>query len=303
MTRLVLLGLWVVSFASSVRASDLDLDWAAPAHDCPDREQLRAGLSRRLAREVSFGSDAPVHVVARVEQTAFGYSLTLHTRSARGDDQRTLRARNCNELARASVLIVALLFPDHGGSAPLDYANDADDTAAELDTGNWRWHARAEWVVDLGALPLAAFGPGLAIGVELGPASLELGGFALLPRAGTVASHAEPIATLRLTAAVASACLELVREPALAPCLALELGQLQGSGRELPYVTERSSLWLMPSAGVRASLPLTRWLRWSLGVALGLPWDRSAFTIRDLGLVHQVPNVVGRLTMGLELGL
>lgn len=299
MIRVVLLGLWVASHAASVRASDVDLSWVAPSRGCPDREHFRTGLATRLGREVSFGSDAPIHVDAKIEPSAVGYSLTLRTRSDRGSQERLLHARNCNELARASALIVALLFPERASSTP---ANGGEERAFDL-RSRLQPRARADWVVDLGALPLPAFGVGLAFGLGFGAATFELGGFALVPRAGRAASRAEPVASLQLIAAVASACLELVRQPSVAPCVGLELGELRGSGRSLARVANRSSLWLMPEAGMRASLELSRTLRWSLGVAVGLPWDRSVFTVRGLGPVHEVPRVVARFATGLELHL
>ena len=299
MIRVVLLGLWVASHATSVRASDVDLLWVAPARDCPDREQFRSGLALRLGREVSFGSDARIHVDARIEASSVGYSLTLRTHSDRGSQQRQLEARNCNELARASVLIVALLFPEHANRTS---ATDAEERASERGD-RLQPRARAAWVVDLGALPLPAFGAGLAFGLGFGAASFELGGFVLLPRDGHVPASAEPVARLQLMAAVASACFELVRQPALAPCVGLELGELRGSGQGLARVANRSSLWVMPEAGVRAGLELTRTLWWSLGVAVGLPLDRTVFTVRDLGPVHEVPRVVARVATGLELRL
>lgn len=298
MIRVVLLGLWVASQAASVRASDVDLTWVAPTRDCPDREQFRSGLATRLGREISVGADARIHVDAKIVPSSVGYGLTLRTQSEHGSQKRLLNARSCNELARAGVLIVALLFPERAGVVSANDEEAASDRRAGLQP-----RARVEWVVDLGALPLPAFGAGLTVGLGLGAASFELGGFALLPRAGRVPNRAQPVAELQLVAAVAGACFEVVRRPGIAPCLALELGEVRGSGRGLANISNRSALWLMPSAGVRAWLELGRALQWSLGVAAGLPWDRSVFTVRDLGPVHEVPAVVARVATGLELRL
>lgn len=98
------------------RAHDLDVQWDVPARDCPDREQLRAGLAERLGRPLSFGPDARLRLRARIVARDGGYQLQLATRSDQTSDERTLNARTCNELLRASVLIAALSF----GQRPLE---------------------------------------------------------------------------------------------------------------------------------------------------------------------------------------
>jgi hypothetical protein len=71
------LGLAALSVAAgSAVASDLDVAWTVP-RDCPDREALRQGLSRRVGREVVFGSDAPLGIAGTIVAQGTGYELDL----------------------------------------------------------------------------------------------------------------------------------------------------------------------------------------------------------------------------------
>jgi hypothetical protein len=304
MTRLALFGslAMLVSVAvavavavNSAQASDLSVAWTAPAPACPDRAELREGLARRLGREVTFGDDATLRLSGQISAEDSGYVLELRTASNAGVEQRTLRARTCNELARASVLIASLLFAHQAPAA-------AASTALPPQLGTRRFYARAQLLGDLGTLPSPAFGPSVLFGMELAWATIELGGVWLPARDGSVSGRSEPAASLQLMAAVASSCARVLRAPSwsVSPCLHLELGALRAEGLHLTHTLTATNLWLMLGLSVRAGVELFRGLYWFSEVSAGLPWDRARFVIADLGEVHRVSGVVGRLATGLE---
>ena len=294
MTRLALVLLWSALCARSAHASDLTVEWDVPPRVCPDREELRSGLSRRLQREVSFGEDARLQLSGRVIAEGSGYSLALRTRSADAVEERSLRARTCNELAQASVLIASLMF-----ARQLQPNRRADSGAARSTPGAVDLYARAQLALDLGTLPGIGFGPSLMLGVQLGRLSLELGGFALLPRTAQSAQQSET--SLQLTAAAAAGCLTLLHSHAvtLAPCLHVEAGALHAEARQVRDPRPSTQLWLSLGLGVRARVELAQWLYWYSELGGALPWDRAQFVIGELGEVHRVPILVGRLTTGL----
>lgn len=281
--------------AGRAHASDVAVTWDVPRAGCPDVEQLRQGLSRRLQREVTFGAPAPMTLDAHIQPEGEGYLLRLRTESPHGVEQRELRARTCNELARASVLIAALSFTQGGDLASV--APHTDDHAGRLQP-----YARAQLVLDLGTLPALGAGPSLTFGIALERAAFELSGVLSWPQDASVASRPEPVARLQLMAASAAGCYALLQRPALAACLHVEVGVLHA--RSFNVATPRGSelLWLLPSVGARVALPLLEWLRWSSELSVGLPWDRATFAIDELGPVHRVARVIGRLQTGLEAG-
>ncbi len=287
----VVSALAVLCAASSALASDLDVSWTAP-RDCPDRESLREGLSRRVGREVGFGADAALGVSGTIVAQGSGYELDLETRSAEGSERRTLQARSCSELARASLLIAALLLTE---APDRPAASDADSGGR-----GWFLFARARAVGDLGSLAAASLGPGIGVGIGFGATQLELGGIWLPSQNLAAAVDGQAPGSLQLTAASASACYEFFRGPTFGPCVQLELGRLSGRGLNLATTTAVSTTWLVGSVGARVGVRLFESLYGYADLRAGMPWMRPRFGVHGLGAVHEVPALIGRLEVSLE---
>jgi hypothetical protein len=110
-------GIVALSFARAAGAQQavppLDLTWNAPA-ECPSR---RAVIDE-VARLLSVASDPPVSAAVRAdvmrdETGRWRATLRVETRDAHGD--RTLDAENCEAIASATALIVAVAVE---GAAP-----------------------------------------------------------------------------------------------------------------------------------------------------------------------------------------
>ena len=279
-----------VWWVASARASDVDLSWRAPAHGCPEHEDLLSGLAQRLEHPVTNGPDAAVHVTADVLQQEAGYVLSLRIDSKQGTEQRNLRAVGCNELAQATVLIAALFVADRSSLQP---------SAAALPEGRARkWYVRAQLIGDLGTFPAASLGPSVMVGLALADLRIELGGAHMFDQALQIAGR--QVGYVQLTTAAAAACYGLLRRPYLAPCLVGELGRLAARGDNLAERQDRALLWAMGGASARASVELFDWLRWHAEVAAGFPWDRAQFGVAELGAAHRVASLIGRLSTGLE---
>jgi hypothetical protein len=287
-----------LSFAS---ASDIALSWSAP-HDCPDRERVGQGLSTRLGRPVRFGSDAPLAMRGVIAAYGGGYELTLETRSSAGSERRVLHARSCAELTRASLLIGSLLLSAHSGAAadrpdmPLEPA--APETAAG-DRG-WFLAVRARSIGDLGTLAPVSVGPGLGIGVGIAATYIELGALWLPPRDLGAAGTGASLGQLQLTAASLAGCQELLPAAKLGPCLQLEAGRLSGRGEALASASRASSAWWVGSLGLRAGAHLWGPIYGFAQAWAGLPLIQPQFAVHGLGVVHQVPWLLGRLELSLE---
>lgn len=302
MRRFTLVGLLLLA-AGTTHASDLALEWTAP-HGCPTQETLREGLATRLGREVTVSSDAPVELSGTVVPLSGGYALDVRTHSAAGSERRQLRARSCNELARASILMAALLLMDSSGAAPSASAFEAGNLRTrtpETSTSRLSVFART-WVRgDLGSLPAAAVGPGLAVGLAVANTRLELGGTYLPAQQMHLLGRLESLGSVQLMAAHAGVCQVLIHTPELGPCLRAEIGQLRARGQNLAQTATRSSAWVLAALGARLSFELWRGLFWQSELAAGMPLERIRIAVRDLDQIHRTPPVVGRFETGLLL--
>jgi hypothetical protein len=296
MARWAAIAIWTAAALNAVpeaRASDLDLSWRAPP-DCSDRERVREALSRKVGREVTLGSDAPLSLSGSIAAESGGYELELETRSPNGSEERRLQARSCGELVRASVLIAALLLSEGPGWSESAPGTDEDGPR------DWFMFVRARAIGDFGSLAPFSLGAGLSIGLRLHRTRLELGGAWLPPR--EVSAEDEPRAggTLQLAMADLAVCQEFFAGPTLAPCLKFELGQISGRGKDLAADYDVSTTWLMAALGARGSVGLFGPMFMSADISAGLPLRRPTFAIRGAGTVHEVPAVVGRVELSVE---
>jgi len=287
-----------MSVPQAVLAADLALRWEVP-RDCPNREQWRAGLSERVGHDVTLDDSAAIRVWARITLREAGYELDLRTHSSAGSERRTLQARSCGELARASLLMAALLLtparePPPSAATPVVTASPARD---------WFIALGAYVVSDLGSLSTLSFGPGVRLGLGVQRTRVELTGYLLPARDVQVPGAADSSASLRLMAAGAGLCQEFFYGPTLGPCLRLELGRLHGSGAGLADPGAASSTWLLAALGVRGGLHLFGSVFGSAHAWLGTPFIRPTVAVRGLGAVFDVPPLVGRFELSLEARL
>jgi hypothetical protein len=292
----------VLAGASRAAASDLDVTWSA-ANDCPDREQLRSALSRRLGREVAFGSDAQLHLSGAIEAMDGGYELQLSTRTRTGSEDRRLQARSCAELVRASLLIAELLLsavPEPTGEAASAPAAAHSDGSTPL---GWSLFARLRAVGDLGSLARARLGPGLGLGLWLEGTRFELGGVLLPSQDLNSKGLHQPVASALLVAGSASICHEFFDGPTLAPCLHFEAGRLSAAGQNLRTDQTDATVWLAVGLGARLAIRLFDPVFLGVDVLAALPIVQPHLAIEGLGVVYTVPAVLGRLELSVEARL
>ena len=121
------------------------------------------------------------------------------------------------------------------------------------------------------------------------------------------AQGAAPGADLQLFAGSLLGCTSAVggaREAFTAPvCLGFELGWLSGVGTGVAAPRSGSAPWAAARADVGA-----RWCWRGSPICLAptasaaVPIARSRFELTDIGTVYRPPSVVGRLSVGVEVG-
>ncbi|MEY2935883.1 MAG: hypothetical protein RL033_6632, partial [Pseudomonadota bacterium] len=160
-------------------------------------------------------------------------------------------------------------------------------------------------LADSGSLPGAGFGG--ALGVRFGWPLLELRAQGLLLPARHAqldpADAASVGADLGLAAGALLACTPLseARFIDVSACGGAELGRLWGKGTRVATPHEQQRLW----AAARLDL-VGRWplpgapLGLELVVSLAAPLLRDEFVLKNIGTVHEPPNVAGRAALGLN---
>jgi hypothetical protein len=155
---------------------------------------------------------------------------------------------------------------------------------------------------DLGSLPAIAGSIGGALAIHVGPQRYEAGFNGWPARASRLPSQPSAGGDVDLFAFYGAACRVFRAGPIrLAPCGALEIGQIHASGFGVPRLGSGSSVWFALKLG-----PLAFWELWShVGLTARLeavvPFLRPEFVLQGPRLVHQPLPVSGRASAGVEL--
>lgn len=287
---------WSAWSPAPARAEDIDLAWHAP-EACPSRESLRESLEQRLGRPVRLSSEARVGMAGVVEVSGRGYKLDLRTHSEDVSDRRELHARSCNELARASLLVLELLLVQGPASPPT-----AAGTAGVTEPSGprlLRFTLRASVLVDIGAMPRLAVGPALALGLWWRRWQFELAGDFLPAQSSSVSSGGRRAGRLQVWAGSAVLCHALLEQPALGPCVGLEVGRLSWTS-DVTKPAHTSGTWLLSQIGLRLGVALGAGVFWDVQLGIGVALNRIEIRSSDLGeLFYRTPFVLGRASTGL----
>ncbi|MDF2692680.1 MAG: hypothetical protein K0S65_1063 [Labilithrix sp.] len=296
--------LFLAAQAAQAEAPARDLvriDWPS-VPGCPTKATVSALTQRAVA-----GAKELDRVLARVEITpaANGEPWRVHirTRTVRGSGERTLEARTCDELARATALLVALaalrteerrldvpleeLAPeaDHTERPPLFVERPIRLPAQVTTTEAAREHAPAETAflagvglfVDGGALPGLAVGPSLRLEWVVAAWRARLGFVAALEQEhvdrGLGAKFGLFGASLDLCRA---ADLRWVRSHV---CVGGELDQLSASGvGDERFEAQRTSGFVF--GGLGAEWAPTKNLRLGIDLRMGPSVRRPTFLVQ-----------------------
>lgn len=315
-------GLALVLGAASTRAdaqNDSDargrwLQWRAPPA-CPD---LASGLAAIAALRGDREPRSNARARVTIKPAATGrWTAEVVVRDPTGASSRRVDGASCARVADAAALVVAIAFDalvesERGpGPAPPTAANAAASSnatqndaaampAAEARAPRTPHPSLAVSVVsDLGSFPGLAVGASVALGLELNSTTLGLEATAWIPRFAP-SSGDEGVSISRLSGALRGCYALLAASPLeLAPCLAVELGRVNGEPHHLLDPAPQRSLWVAALAGVRARYRTPSGFGAWLGLELELPLLRPRYVIADFGSAFQAAPVGGRGAFGL----
>ena len=113
--------------------SDLELHWSAPP-ECPGRDVIESHISATLAEQTDTRAvDAEGVVVAKMVDKGSSYALELTIETSDYVATRQIRSSDCERLARATALVVAVALDAASTAEHVDEAMDAEDDPAEGD--------------------------------------------------------------------------------------------------------------------------------------------------------------------------
>ncbi|MBX7081974.1 MAG: hypothetical protein K1X88_22400 [Nannocystaceae bacterium] len=299
------------------RPADYALRWEAPP-ECPSAETIAARV-QALARDPTGGSGT-AFVQAQVEATAAGYRLVLATEFLGNVETRVLEAEQCDALADATALVIAVTLqpalatvppvrdaepepppepatpePD-ARPEPLPPPEPARPRRAVPVQALLRAAALGEW----GSLPGPSGGAAVAIGVAWPRIRAELEAMWVAPR--STPRRDGRSATVQLAGGTARACYRVwVRSVELPVCAGLEAA----AAIARPQGTRSTDRRVGPSVGPKIGVGVARQFR-TVGVfaaveAVGRAYGTS-LSVDGTRLFTQAP-VSGRLWLGVELHL
>jgi hypothetical protein len=314
----------VAGWVQPARAAELEL--SEPAL-CTSVDELSFRVSRAIAQP--FERVSGPHFAVAIRQDAQGVHARLEisaTGAAGGagsSAERLLNAANCDEMADALALAIALALgssvaaPEPSAPATLEpptptpppvLASPPDSMPSPAVQGSDepgpRLSLELAALADTGSLPGAGLGASLGVGLRWPLLELRAHGLWLPARHAQVdaADPASPGADLSLLAGAVLACTALseARLIDVSACAGAELGRISGEGDRVSTPHTERRLW----AAARVDLA-GRWalpgspLGLELLVTMAAPLLRDEFVLKDIGTVHQPPNVVGRAALGL----
>ena len=326
--------------AEPVEAGALRLDWSAPGgcpNAVETLGRIEALLGSEI-EALSLQPLAARGVVTEIDPKRF--HLDLETFAGEQRFARSMQAPSCTELTDAGALVLALALdptlaerraalgiadssvsafdppptprplpppepapvpaPQPPAPPPRDSAPDAERMKPPSER-ELRVPVRAGAVLDLGTVDGVALGARASAGLDFGALRVELGGIFLPARRSFASGSPDKGGDIELLAAGVAGCVVPLRSNLdFRGCLELEVGRLHGEGFGTAADTSGSVTWLGLGAAAGLGFSLYDPLRLvAVAGALASP-QPVEFTLENIGLVHRVPALVGRLGLGLE---
>jgi hypothetical protein len=334
----VALAVAPLAAAEPIQRGALRLDWSAPG-GCPNRVELVERIEALLGVPVAALAPEPIVARGTVRQLdTLRFELELETHQREQRFVRSMQAPSCAELSDAGALVLALAIDPTlaerqaraeaaPGTSALPGATPATPEAAPepeaakppvetLDMADPAeappppppapprappWSLRAGVTVDAGTVADVSLGARGSVEFGFEEARFELGVLWLPPARTFVESDTDRGGYVDLLAAQAAFCLLPLRgDFEMEGCLGLEVGRLHGAGFGVETEIDGSALWLAGGLGVLARFRATDGLSVVASGGLLYAPQTTEFVLENVGLVHRVSTVVGRVGLGIE---
>jgi hypothetical protein len=290
--RVIWIWLALVTTAYAQPHTDAGVVWRAPA-SCPDGDEVRARVERRLGLPIDGRSESVVHGIS-VEISIEGagrerrFVARIDLRGvALSNEVRVLTSERCDELADAVAVVVARHAAENRRTpaalrvAPAEIALPVLPPAAPR---RWGGGIRTLGISGIGALP------GVAVGGEL--AGYLRRRSVLVELTGTRWRRNQAVRLDILALRIGWRPEELP----LRAWIAGELGTVEG------ITSDASGNWRGIGAGFGVAWPMSRYARLVGVIEVVAPLDRERFLLRDGAEMYRPDLVAVRSGLGLEVG-
>jgi hypothetical protein len=270
-----------------------------------DAVRARASIEALLGEDAR-GDALTTEVSVQIEGNAqTGYRAELEIE--RGDEagERALRGARCDEVSAAATLVIAMVIDPSAAErvpaaepAPASLgAPLANEPAEPL-----RIALGAKLLGDVGSLPRATLGAGIALGLHFtARLRIELAALALLPQRAVGGPTATSSTLLALYAGQLRACFApfdaLANVMAFEGCAAAELGISRGDPRGISNGGPSSGVWGAGFVGLGLRQASRNGLQVGALIELGLPIFRPVYEIDGYGPVFRATPVLARLSL------
>jgi len=298
--KLVCLALVLLA---STAAADPGFVWQATDESCPDADEVRLRIERRLGIPLDVRG-----VEVAIARTATGFVATIDMRGVTlANQNRTLTSAVCDELADAVAVIVARLANEN---RPVQVATlDTDvpstqivETAAPAPARRrWGGGLRGLGVSGVGAQPRVGIGGELALFVRRERWFGEFAG----ARWRKTSAFLSPGAPAGVDVGLEMIALRGGWSPEDKPIrawLGAELGQLVGAGIALVDPRVGTGRWIAAAAGFGVAWPIARNVRLIGTIELAVPLGRPTFTLTTGSEIYQSSPASARSALGFEVG-
>ncbi len=300
----------------SARAYDVSvrLNWRGP-EDCQDDGSVSREIERIVGTSASVG-DERLWVTANVSRRPDGnWLVRLRTRARSLTGERTLVGATCEEVRRATALIVALMLnPNVRVDPPSPEAPPAHSvprSASKSPPAKQRAVMPSASALDLllgvgltggiGVLPGAAMGLQLRAGAETSNWSVEARGEAWLPRRKVSDDSLGAGGDFRLLGADLRACYQRSERLGFGLCGGPGLRRMRAEGFGVSDPDSATAVWPALALEIFARLPIWKALGLRAAASGEFPFRPPTFRLAGLGDVHTPSSIAGQVDLGVEL--
>jgi hypothetical protein len=293
--------------------------WEAP-EQCPDADRVTARVRELAGDAVVDRRDRSVRGVVEPEERG-GWELSLDIGSSSGvAHRRTLKAEQCDELAEAAAVAIAIAFGSEARGAEPEAAVaeavppslpasilGAEDAAASGAGGaggsNRGIGVGASVLLDSGSVATVALGAALSARARFERVNVSIYGVWLPGRTEEVAP-AQGIDFSLLVGGLRG-CHLLLESATLeaGACIGFELGALRAASHGLLAGRDRRDTWLAPTLGLELGWHVLPNLSLGSRLEAAVPIEEHRYVV-DLGdTVRTTPDVALRWSLGIEADL
>ncbi|NVB83971.1 MAG: hypothetical protein HOV81_36685 [Kofleriaceae bacterium] len=303
--------------AVAVQAAPSTFAWNAPA-TCPDATSLRTRIEARLERSLD---EAPVGIEVEVVHAGDRYIARIDLRAVTvANDMRTLKSKNCSELADAVAVVIARAASDAIVRREVAIRDDIDDpppppTSVAANAAKfipdlvraarppraWAIGARFSGVSGIGIIPKVGLGGELALTMRFNTTLAEVAGTRWVMSAAQFHDGAPAKVDVDLDTAAVRVGWRPTEIPIRA-WVAAEGGSMHGNNIVLPTQQLESGRWLAAGAGFGIAWQMNRYARLVGATETMLAIERVRFSLGDGMIVYAPSPMSVRTSVGLEVG-